>query len=782
MISNFLNGLEDPRRPLLGPNYWILKRMGLILPDNKLGRIAYNSLHALVTLFVFTQYMELFEIRNNLDLVLTNLKISMLSIVCVVKANTFVFWQSQWRELIDYVCKADNYERENKDPVKAKIIDTYTLYCRRVVFFYWILVCMTVITVVNTPLLRYLSSKNYREALHNGTEPFPHIFSAWVPFDKYNGPGYWVTVLHHIVMCSYGGGIMAAYDTSVMVIMVFFGGKLDLLRQRCSQIFGSSGRGVSEGQAAATIKELHEIHNLLMKNSKLFNSLLSPVMFLYVIMCSSVLCFSAFQLTSATNTTQKLLMAEYLVFGIAQLFLFCWHSNDVIVKSGNAMLGPYESEWWTGGLRQRRSILLLSGQLRRVHTFTAGPFTDLTLSTFITFKNPPQPHMCIQDTIKDTSEKLYINVLGWQKIANPKQNSDPIPLYGGMQVHQGCGPNSTRPPLLVFAVMVNPDILKANGKNASNPTDREALVSLLCDFVEAMNPGLVLARNPVILKDRDLAGELKDVWLAVQNKREREKGMNQDVMYKVYDIDGIGNEDINEDDRSNPRSNRQYDNGSPNRNHQNNEKKNTIKSSKQILLNAGQKSEFDSGMNNYQINQNQSNKDNRCSNTDSDTTYCTPVYGQIVSSRENHNQINEIQQKFASNEPAKPSSSFRKDWNPVHGKSEGWNDHSKRNVTNMKNMEDLKKQKCTKTDKTSKHVPNGKSHYDFFPVFDNKTANDEIESVREVSAAGEGLSKKRGLDEDNSKIIIDPMQKLVLHSTDNKICDNKTSALSSFSS
>lgn len=48
-----------------------------------------------------------------------------------------------------------------------------------------------------------------------------------------------------------------------------------------------------------------------------------------------------------------------------------------------------------------------------------------------------------------------------------------------------------------------------------------------------MNPGLVLTRNPVILKDRDLAGELKDVWLAVQNKREREKGLNQDVMYKV---------------------------------------------------------------------------------------------------------------------------------------------------------------------------------------------------------------------------------------------------------
>lgn len=372
---------------------------------------------------------------------------------------------------------------------------------------------------------------------------------------------------------------------------------------------------------------------------------------------------------------------------------------------------------------------------------------------FRQFKNPPQPHMCIQDSVKDSAEKLYINVLGWQKIANPKQYSDPIPLYGGMQVPQNFAMNNNKPPLLVFAVMVNPDILKANGKNAASPSDREALVSLLCDFVEAMNPGLLLARNPIILKDRDLAGELKDVWIAVQNKREREKGVNQDVMYKVYDIDGIGVEDIDDDKLRN----HLQDNGSPSKGM--NDKKNPVKSSKQILLNAGQKSEFDSGMNNYQLNQNV--RDNR-SGSSADTTYCTPVCGQIVSSRENHNQINEIQQKFSTNE-IKPSSSFRKDWNPVHGKTtEGWDEFSKRNVS-LK--EDKKKSKTEKK--------NSKPHYNFFPFFDNKSSE---------SAVADGLDVGRQLNEDSSKVILDPMQKLVLHSTDNRICDNTANALSSISS
>nr|AXY83418.1 putative odorant receptor 49 [Conopomorpha sinensis] len=340
---------------------------------------------------------------------------------------------------------------------------------------------------------------------------------------------------------------------------------------------------------------------------------------------------------------------------------------------------------------------------------------------FRQFKNPPQPHMCIQDTIRDSTEKLFINVLGWQKIANPKQNSDPIPLYGGMQVPQGCGLNSKRPPLLVFAVMVNPDILKANGKNA-DPTDREALVSLLCDFVEAMNPGLALARNPVILKDRDLAGELKDVWLAVQNKREREKGLNQDVMYKVYDIDGIGPDEA-DDERQNK---------SPTHD------KNKIKSSKQILMNAGQKSEFDSGMNNCQIN-------NKTGNSNDDTTYCTPVHSQIVSSRENHNQINDIQQMYSD---TKPSTSFRRDNKNVTHTTEGWSEFSKRDISTIKTSES--EAKVCKTEKM-----NGK-HYDFFPVFDNK-ANKSVD----------GDDKK-----DNTKVIIEPMQKLGLRAADTTLRDS----------
>nr|AZB49441.1 olfactory receptor 27 [Heortia vitessoides] len=384
MIIKFLQSLEDPKKPLFGPNYWMLKKIGLILPESKLGKYFYIFIHELVSFFVFTQYMELYIIRSDLDLVLTNLKISMLSVVCIMKSNTFVFWQNTWKEIIDYLTEADKYERKTNDVTRKAILEKYTKYCRQMTRYYWMLVFTTFWTTSGTPLMRYTTSALYREHLSNGTELFPHIFSSWMPFDKYHSPGSWITVVWHVLLCAYGATIMAAYDTSIMVIMVFFGGKLELLRERCKQMLNMPEVEENTEAFEEKIRELHQTHVLILRYSRMFNSVLSPVMFIYIVMCSLMLCASAYQLTSAQNAAQKLLMAEYLIFGVAQLFIFCWHSNDVLIKNENVMIGPYESQWWRANLRQRKSVLLLAGQLRIRQVFTAGPFTNLTLSTFIT--------------------------------------------------------------------------------------------------------------------------------------------------------------------------------------------------------------------------------------------------------------------------------------------------------------------------------------------------------------------------------------------------------------
>ncbi|XP_058799702.1 putative mediator of RNA polymerase II transcription subunit 26 isoform X2 [Phymastichus coffea] len=135
------------------------------------------------------------------------------------------------------------------------------------------------------------------------------------------------------------------------------------------------------------------------------------------------------------------------------------------------------------------------------------------------FKNPPQPHMCIKDYIMGSSIPCYINVLSWEKVDMPTSPNEPLPLYGGMPLTP---PRTEDKNTKVFAVIVHPEVLKQRGKNAQDQNEQSSLVDVLLDFLESTNKGIVFKRIYTILKDRDITGELKEVWISVQNQRERE--------------------------------------------------------------------------------------------------------------------------------------------------------------------------------------------------------------------------------------------------------------------
>nr|CAD7605801.1 unnamed protein product [Timema genevievae] len=248
----------------------------------------------------------------------------------------------------------------------------------------------------------------------------------------------------------------------------------------------------------------------------------------------------------------------------------------------------------------------------------------------------------IEDLSPGIQEPCYINVLSWGKISIPRRQDDPVPLYGGMRIPQSnlMANNKRvvipRRPPIIFAVMINPQILKDSGKTATDPSRKlisspcrskqqhvcladclvlpvavcaqhsacdefgralrqlqqgllclswnervsvavkhntrrvkilpstitpepalreqqcslylavppsspppsfvcmsttvkhhvagTALVELVLDFVEGMNPDVQFKRSYQVLQERDLTGELKDIWLAIQLKRDRDKG------------------------------------------------------------------------------------------------------------------------------------------------------------------------------------------------------------------------------------------------------------------
>lgn len=264
-MFKFLFKLEDPEHLLLGPTLWGLQTWGMWQPIKGKIRIIYNTIHLLAIIFVITQYVELWYIRSNLELALRNLSVTMLSTVCVVKASTFILWQKFWVKIFEYVSTVEKQQSILHNAKTKNIIKQYTIYSRRVTYFYWCLVTATVFTVILAPLALYISSEQRREQIKNGTAAYPEIMSSWTPFDKTRGVGYWALVIIQCLICFYGGGIVATYDSNAVVLMTLFAGQFEVLREKCAQLFGDGNELVSYNTAVKRIRECHMHHILLVK-------------------------------------------------------------------------------------------------------------------------------------------------------------------------------------------------------------------------------------------------------------------------------------------------------------------------------------------------------------------------------------------------------------------------------------------------------------------------------------------------------------------------------------
>nr|XP_013189933.1 unnamed protein product [Amyelois transitella] len=384
MIRKFLANKEDDNHPLLGPNIWGLKLGRLLQTHDGSGfnSLIYNLIHIAATFFVLSQYIELWFIRFDIALALENLSVTMESTICIVKAVTFVFWHKSWSDIINFVSSLELSQLCTNDGKTRVVIGKYTKYSRVVTYSFCVLLVGTVLSEVVSPLLALFISNN-EDTVKNTTVSYPPIMSSWTPFERSQGFGYCLVFIEQTWFCCYAGVITSFYDSTVIVLMNFFAGQMHLLNINCSRLFENSGE-LTNHEAEQKIRECHNHHLSLLKYCKILDSVLSPVMFLYVIICSLMICTNAVKLTSdSTTKMEKIRIVVYLTALISQLLLYCWHSNEVLVMSKQVDYGVYKSDWWTQDVKIRRSILLLGGQLRKTVCFAAGPFVNLNVPTFI---------------------------------------------------------------------------------------------------------------------------------------------------------------------------------------------------------------------------------------------------------------------------------------------------------------------------------------------------------------------------------------------------------------
>lgn len=261
-LRSFAVRLEDPEHPLLGPTVKGLCLFGLWKSGSTFQTVIYYLLHFFGALFVCIQFIDIYTNRDDLNKVLDNMSISGVLVITVIKSLSYVRHEKDWKALISEISREELKQLQKRDPIVTTKMEKYKNYTRIITYLYWMLVFGTYLLMIMAPLLKYGSSKSYREKIRMGEEPLPQILSSWFPFDSTKMPGYMWGVCFHVILGAFECGVLAVYDMNAVAIMSYLKGQMAILKGKCRKIFKGT---MSREAVVDNIKECHRHHLVLVK-------------------------------------------------------------------------------------------------------------------------------------------------------------------------------------------------------------------------------------------------------------------------------------------------------------------------------------------------------------------------------------------------------------------------------------------------------------------------------------------------------------------------------------
>ncbi|XP_068918272.1 putative odorant receptor 92a [Tenebrio molitor] len=101
-------------------------------------------------------------------------------------------------------------------------------------------------------------------------------------------------------------------------------------------------------------------------------------------MSTVALCFTSLQLSVVSPTsTQFIALITYEIALLAELLMFCWWGNELIMKSQLIPQAAFESDWVESSVSYKKDLAFFIMRTQKPMTLFAIDFFSISLSTFI---------------------------------------------------------------------------------------------------------------------------------------------------------------------------------------------------------------------------------------------------------------------------------------------------------------------------------------------------------------------------------------------------------------
>ncbi|KAK3107152.1 hypothetical protein FSP39_008233 [Pinctada imbricata] len=171
-------------------------------------------------------------------------------------------------------------------------------------------------------------------------------------------------------------------------------------------------------------------------------------------------------------------------------------------------------------MKQAQNIWTMLDEMAENNPQAYQKFINEKTKKGMEYMKPPEPHMCVQTIMLRPDQMTYfINFCCWNRVPEPKSSEDAVPV-GGTTVFSDTEEDQEK--FSYSAVAFNPKILEEYGRKTKYPNDRDTLVMLAIDYIQAQH-NVTLSRNYTLLGESiPYKGNLRKMQKAFTGKSDQE--------------------------------------------------------------------------------------------------------------------------------------------------------------------------------------------------------------------------------------------------------------------
>ncbi|XP_076246661.1 odorant receptor 10 [Calliopsis andreniformis] len=340
----------------------------------------------LLGIFLVSEIAYLIISWGNMEKIVAGATILMTNATHACKVILILWRKNRIQALID-VTKSEIFNRDNGK--YERIVTHYTWQGIFHHIAYQSFGAMAVFCWGITPIANMLAGKSKQLPME-----------GWYPYNVTTSPSYEITSTHQtvaIIICCFNN---VAIDTLITGFITIACCQLTLLSRNIIEINSRTDKLLIVSKddidvrksavnnckkAYENLKLCVQHSNMIFDFSKEIQNIFGTVVFLQFLVNCIIICFIAF------NIAQMKIYIPSVVFGMTmymccmtyQIFIFCWHGNELYLHSASVVLATYWSDWWNESQNFKRAIQIIMVRAQKPLILTAGNIMELSLQTFV---------------------------------------------------------------------------------------------------------------------------------------------------------------------------------------------------------------------------------------------------------------------------------------------------------------------------------------------------------------------------------------------------------------